>query len=106
MNYIPLASAPPPPLCSHCGQGGIILFVRSSCGCTLPLHLQCHTLLQSQGICPYCRTNWVNSPSSSVVTTQTEITYNPDRKWILYSLFCIVLLIATAIICWFLYKDF
>lgn len=103
MNYIPLASAPPP-LCSHCGQGGIILFVRSSCGCTLPLHLQCQTLLQTNGICPYCRTNWINSSSSSVVTTQTEITYNPDRRWILYSLFCIAILIVLSVICWFLYK--
>jgi len=101
MNYIPLASAPPP-LCAQCGQGGIILSVRSSCGCILPLHLQCQPLLQSHGICPYCRTNWINSSSSSVVTT--EITYHPDRRWILYSLFCIAILIALGILCWFLYK--
>jgi len=92
MNYIPLVSAP---LCAQCGQGGMILYVHSPCGCTLPLHPNCH--LQLQGNCPYCRNN-----SSSIATTQ--IIYSPDRRWILYSLFCIAILIVLGIIGWFLYK--
>jgi len=47
--------------------------------------------------CELCSTD-----TSSVI----EIAYSPDRYWILYSLFCVAILIAIGILSWILYKHF
>ena len=44
--------------------------------------------------------------TGAVTTTHTELMYQPNRKWILYSLACFAVLILTCILMWFLYKPF
>jgi hypothetical protein len=102
MSYIPLASAPS---CMHCRQEGAIFLLQRPCGCILPVHMNCQAMLQAYGRCPRCYQIWSNS-IASVTTTHTELMYQPNRKWILYSLACFAVLILTCILMWFLYKPF
>ena len=108
MNYIPLASAPSPlsplsPLCSQCDQGGILENVQSPCGCTLPIHKNCIQIAFLRGMCPFCKKVWIQmSPPSSV--SSTIITYAPDRRWILYGIYSLLLIIFVCVIMWLIYR--
>jgi hypothetical protein len=48
----------------------------------------------------------LDEETSSVLTSQTEISYQPNRDWILYSLGCMMMLIIVCVLLWFLYKGF